>query len=89
MDNYDDRTVLTKGVTLAFESFEKARNIITSEMLIKSTELIKIMINGETRERKEEGDAIVKSIEKDEVIVKKLSKLIELKEEYINLFNEE
>ena len=85
--NNDDK-LLKEGISKAFEAFEATRRVVADEMLMKATTLVGIMIAGEAKGRREEGDALVESITKDEEKIDKLSKLIELKEEYVKLFEE-
>lgn len=79
---------IKEGITKTFELLEVSRSLVADEMLKKVVTLVKIMADGEVKERKDEGDALVESINKDQEKIDKLSKLIEVKEEYIKLFED-
>ena len=88
---YNDKELIVTGVTMAFSTFEKTKSLVLREMLIKALEVTKIKMTRDvvSDEEKDKIDALVKSIEKYEEKINTLNKLLDLKEECIELFKEE
>jgi hypothetical protein len=88
MNNEKLNEDLKEGIIKSFEALEAVRRIVADDMLAKTAKLLGIMIAGEAKERREEGDDLCKEMTKDQEKIDKLTELIKLKEEYIKLFEE-
>ena len=88
MNNEKLNEDLKEGVIKSFEALEAVRRIVADDMLAKTVKLLGIMIAGEAKEKRKEGDDLCEEMTKDQEKIDKLTKLIELKEEYIKLFEE-
>ena len=88
MNNEKLNEDLKEGIIKSFEALEAVRRIVADDMLAKTVKLLGIMVTGQAKEKRKEGDDLCEEMTKDQEKIDKLSELIKLKEEYVKLFED-